>query len=110
MYVNGAIPERQWRTGFVEAVDRRLRTDSQAEHAALLDHAGVKKQVVTMQPDGRAGRHFGLRDAGHMIEMGVREQNQFDLRTILLAASRSSSTSSPGSMITASRVRSHTTT
>jgi hypothetical protein len=59
----------------VEVIDRRLRLDLQAEHAAELDGAFVEKQVFAVKVDGHAKRPLRSSNSCHVIDMRVRQQD-----------------------------------
>ena len=63
-----------------------------------------------MKVDRRVQRLLRRRDARDVIDVGVGEQDVLDVELAASTAASSSSTSSPGSISTASRVRSHPTT
>src|SRR5262249_2656976 len=62
----------------IEHVNRRLRLDREAEHLAHLDGVLIEKEVVAMEIDRRAERPFRLCDAGHVIDVGMRQQDVVD--------------------------------
>lgn len=59
----------------VEAIDRRLRLDREAEHAPHLDRPFVDEQIVAMQVNRHIERALGGGHAGDMIDMRVREED-----------------------------------
>lgn len=59
----------------VEAIDRRLRLDREAEHASHLDRPFVNEQIVAMQVDRHIERALGGGHAGDMIDVSVREED-----------------------------------
>ena len=59
----------------IEHVDRRQRVDVHAEQGALLGRVFVQKQIAAMEVDGHTERPLCDADAGHVIDMGVGEQN-----------------------------------
>ena len=68
----------------IELVDGRLRFDPQPEHRARLHGALVQKQVVLVQMDRHVQHTLGRGDAGHVIDMGVRQQDVTNLQRFAL--------------------------
>ena len=65
-------------------IDRRLRIHAQAEHFSLLHDLFVEEIVGLVQPDRHAERRLRFRDAGDVIEVGVRQQDRLDGQLVLL--------------------------
>jgi hypothetical protein len=107
MQLDTVIAEMK-RRHVVENVDWRLLPGLEAEQSPLLFDRVVQHEVVPMQINGNIEGVFGGTYAGDVIDMRMRQQDVLNLQVVIAASS--SSTSSPGSMITPSRVRSHPTT
>ena len=80
---HGVVAERD-RVAAVKDVDVRRLRDLDAEQLSLLDGTLVERQVVPMQVDGRLERLLRLRDPGHVIEVGMRQQDVRDRQPVLL--------------------------
>src|SRR5262245_24473866 len=81
---DAVVSEAQRRIALVEEIHRRLWFGLEAEHQALLNDAVVEKQILAMETNRRFGeRLFGAPHAGDVVEMGVRQQNVFDVETML---------------------------
>jgi CheY-like chemotaxis protein len=68
----------------IEAVDwRRRRVDRQAEQLALLHGVLIEKQIAPVKVNRHVERTLGRRDAGHVIDVGMGEENVQDLEILL---------------------------
>jgi CheY-like chemotaxis protein len=79
-----AVAERDDLARRVELVHGRRRVYAKAEHHAHLDRALVEKQVVAMEVHRDAKRPLCGADAGHMIDVGMSEQNAADRQHLLV--------------------------
>jgi CheY-like chemotaxis protein len=77
-------PKRNNLPRFVVNVDRRLRFDVQAEHQARLHSVVVQKQIVLVKIHRYAQRILRCRDASHMINVRVGQQNVADRQAVSL--------------------------
>ena len=68
----------------IELVDWRLGLDGQAEHCAGLDGPLVEEEIVAVEVHVDAERPLCGGDAGHVIDVGVREQNVPDVQRLAL--------------------------
>src|SRR5207244_10105534 len=69
------VAERNWRS-VVEDVYWRRRLDAQAEHRTLLRGALVEKEIVLVQVDRHAKLPLGGRNARHVIDVRMRQQDE----------------------------------
>ena len=68
----------------------------------MVDGVLVKEEIVAVQVDGDIEHAFGAADAADVIDVRVREQNGANLQALTVDERQRSSTSSPGSIRTAS--------
>ena len=103
-------PERYHLPRGVIHIDRRLRFYPDSEQRTRFDSVLVEKQIGSVKMDRRSERPLRARDTRHMIDMGVRQKNVDDGEMARATIASRSSTSSPGSISTASRLCSPATT
>jgi CheY-like chemotaxis protein len=85
VWPNVTLSELDHFAGRVVHVDRRQRLgDLQPEHARLIGRAIVEKLIVGVQVDRNVEGAFGDADAGHVIDVRVREQNSRQLNVLAL--------------------------
>ena len=68
----------------IEHVGRRQSLDAEPEHRALLHRALVQKEIVAVQIDRHAERTLGDPNAGHVIDVGVRQEDVPDRERVAL--------------------------
>jgi hypothetical protein len=82
VHVDKEITERQRSAINVMFVDRRRLVHAQAEHRALLLRGVVQKLIGAVQVHGRVECALGGRNACHVIEVSVREQDADDAKAV----------------------------
>jgi hypothetical protein len=71
-----ALAERQHLARSVKRIDRRRLFNRQPEHRSLADGGVVQRQIVLVQIDRRRQHSLRPRDAGDVIDMSMRQQNE----------------------------------
>jgi CheY-like chemotaxis protein len=78
MHSRLVVAERQDLPGRIELVHRRKWIDVKPEHRALFDGSLVQEEIGPVEVNRDAECALGGRDAGHVIDMGVGEQDRAD--------------------------------
>jgi len=78
MHTDLIVAKRQNLPWSVEHVDWWQRSDTKSKHRPLFDSSLVEEQVVVVQVDRYVQSFLRGRDAGHVIDMGMGEQNGTD--------------------------------
>ena len=76
--------KRNLLAGRIEPINRRLRFDTQSEHGAELHHALVQEQIVAMEVDGNAQRLLRHANAGDVVHVRMREQDEPNRQRLLI--------------------------